>query len=129
MLYMLSVISFREETLDLPGHGHPEGAAPSPLLAAGLPRARLAPHGVVHSLRDLYLHLLVCLVWPQPLTLAADHPLGLDSASVSALRPPLGLWGPRGVDADPRRCWAGRGACGSEAFAEEKFLGGRSPMQ
>ena len=102
----LLVISFREETLDLPGHGPPEGAAPSPLLATGLPRARLAPHGVVHSLRDLYLHLLVCLVRPQPLTLDADHPLGLGPASVSALRPPLSLWCPWGVDADPRRGWA-----------------------
>ena len=75
MLLTLSVISFREETLDLPGHGPPEGAAPSPLLATGLPLPPLTPHGVIHSLRDLYLHLLVCLVWPQSLTLDADHPL------------------------------------------------------
>ena len=109
MLYMLSVISFREETLDLPSHGPPEGAPhPDSLLAPGLPRARLAPHGVVHSLRDLDLHLLVSLVRPQPLTLDADHPLSLGPASVSPLCPPLSLWCPRGVDADPGRGWAGR---------------------
>ena len=68
---MLSVISFREETLDLSGHRPPEGAPhPDSLLAPGLPRARLASHGVVHGLWDLDLHLLVSLVWPQPLTLS-----------------------------------------------------------
>ena len=102
------MISFREETLDLPGHCSPEGASHlASLLGAGLPRPRLPSHGVVHSLRDLYLNLLVCLVRPQPLTLDADHSFCFGSASFLPLRPPLSLWCPRGVDADPGRGWAG----------------------
>lgn len=63
------LLSFRKETLDLPA----QSRYPPPLPRVG--PTWLVAHGVIHSLGDLYLHLLVCLVWPQSLTLDADHPL------------------------------------------------------
>ena len=63
------LLSFRKETLDLPA----QSRYPPPLPCVG--PTWLVAHGVIHSLGDLYLHLLVCLVWPQSLTLDADHPL------------------------------------------------------
>ena len=92
----VSLISFGEETLDLPGHVSQEPPlAPRLVVLAGAGLA--AGHAGVDRLGHLDVHLLVRLVRPQPLALDGDQPL-LRPRLVPL--PPLSLWCSVSVDAD-----------------------------